>query len=117
MGLIYLGSHTAFEAFVGSFVVLTTLSYLAALIPFLISGRSSVTRGAFFMPGWVGHAVSGVACSYMVVWIIFYCFPYVLPATADNMNYSSLMAGALTVLIGSWWFAVQGRYNGPPVVA
>lgn len=32
MGCIYVGSTTAFNAFVGSFVVLSTLSYLAALL-------------------------------------------------------------------------------------
>ncbi|KAF4636614.1 hypothetical protein G7Y89_g1477 [Cudoniella acicularis] len=41
LGAIYVGSSTAFNAFVGSFVVLSTLSYLAAILPFMFTRRSS----------------------------------------------------------------------------
>ena len=116
MGLIYLGSPTAFEAFVGSFVVLTTLSYLAALLPFLFSGRSSVPPGPFFMKGVVGYAVNAIACAFMTVWLVFYCFPYVYPVTAENMNYSSLISGGLTIIVGVVWLIRKGAYESPPVV-
>ncbi|KAF2112778.1 choline transporter [Lophiotrema nucula] len=116
MGCIYLGSTTAFEAFVGSFVVLTTLSYLAALLPFLLSGRRSVPAGSFFMKGMVGFAVNFIACAFMTVWLVFYCFPYVYPVTAENMNYSCLISGGLTIVIGAVWFLRQGEYESPPVV-
>ncbi|KAH8682127.1 amino acid/polyamine transporter I [Xylariales sp. PMI_506] len=116
MGLIYLGSSVAFDAFVGSFVVLTTLSYLAALLPFLFSKRQSVRAGPFFIKGALGFVINAVSCLFMVVWLVFYCFPYALPVDAEGMNYASLMAGGLTVFIGAWWFCVQGKYKGPHVL-
>ncbi|KAF2497393.1 amino acid transporter [Lophium mytilinum] len=116
MGCIYLGSAIAFEAFVGSFVVLTTLSYLAALLPFLFSGRKSVPPGPFFVRGVAGFVVSGVSCAFMAVWLVFYCFPYVYPVSAQDMNYSCLIAGGLTLLIGVVWVVVRGVYEAPPVV-
>jgi choline transport protein len=116
MGLIYLGSYQAFEAFVGSFVVLTTLSYLAALIPFLCHGRASVAPGPFFIRGPLGFVVNAVSCLFMLVWLVFYCFPYAVPTSVEEMNYSSLMAGGLTILIGLWWFWVEKKYKGPPVI-
>lgn len=113
MGCIYLGSETAFAALTGSFVVLTTLSYLAALLPFLLRGRKSLTPGPFFIHGVAGYIVNATSCLFMMVWIVFYCFPYELPVEAANMNYSSLIAGGLTVIIGIWWLMVQKRYEGP----
>ncbi|KAE8451736.1 hypothetical protein EG329_003193 [Mollisiaceae sp. DMI_Dod_QoI] len=41
LGAIYVGSSTAFNAFVGSFVVLSTLSYLASILPFMLTRRFS----------------------------------------------------------------------------
>ncbi|KAF1995504.1 choline transport protein [Amniculicola lignicola CBS 123094] len=116
MGCIYLGSSTAFEAFVGSFVVLTTFSYLAALLPFPFSGRKSVPAGPFFIKGTLGFAVNIVSCAFMTVWLVFYCFPYIYPVQAENMNYSSLIAGGLTIILVGIWVFVQGVYESPPVV-
>ncbi|KAI0007225.1 putative choline transport protein [Xylariaceae sp. FL0662B] len=116
MGLIYLGSDVAFEAMVGSFVVLTTLSYLAAVLPFALRGRKGLARGPFFIRGPLGFVVSFVSCGFMLVWTVFYCFPYSVPVSAADMNYSSLIVGGLTILVGLWWLHAQSRYKGPPVV-
>jgi hypothetical protein len=82
MGCIFVGSALAFEPFVGSFLVLTTLSYLATLLPFFFSGRRSVPAGPFFVRGIAGFVVSAVSCAFMLVWLVFYCFPYVYTVTA-----------------------------------
>ncbi|KAI1077311.1 putative choline transport protein [Whalleya microplaca] len=116
MGLIYLGSDVAFKAMVGSFIVLTTLSYLAAILPFALRKRRGLAPGPFFLKGALGFVVSFMSCGFMLVWAVFYCFPYELPVDAANMNYSSLIVGALTILVGLWWFWVQSRYQGPPVI-
>ncbi|KAL9018130.1 MAG: hypothetical protein Q9185_004537 [Variospora sp. 1 TL-2023] len=42
LGCIYVGSTTAFSAFVGSFVILSTLSYVTAILPHLLSKRRNV---------------------------------------------------------------------------
>ena len=66
------------------------------------------------MRGWVGFAINGVACAYMLVWFVIYCFPYYLPTDAGSMNYASLIWGGLTLLVAGWWFlGVGGDYEGP----
>lgn len=114
LGCIYIGSTTAFNAFVGSFLLLSTSSYLAALLPHLLTGRKNIEYGPFRLAGWLGFAVNGVACGYMLVWFVIYSFPYSLPATAASMNYACLIWGGLTLLVGLWWL-VQARhgYEGP----
>ena len=114
MGCIYVGSSTAFNAFVGSFVILTTCSYLAAILPHLLSSRAHVSPGPFWMRGLLGYVVHGIACSYMVIFIVIYCFPFSLPVSALSMNYASLITGGLTVFVAAWYLWVGKRgYRGP----
>lgn len=116
MGAIYVGSTEAFNSFVGSFVLLTTTSFLLAIGPHLLSGRKSIKPGPFWM-GRYGFVVNAISCIYIVVFNVIYCFPYALPVKVDEMNYTSVITVGLAVLVAVWWF-VHGRskYVGPQVV-
>jgi choline transport protein len=117
LGCIYIGSQTAFAAFVGVFTILTTLSYLAAILPHTLMRRPYVQPGPFWMPGFVGYLVIGIACAYIIVFNVIDMFPYSLPVDAVHMNYSSLITGGLTVLIGLWYTWKRNRgYVGPHVL-
>lgn len=67
LGAIYVGSATAFNAFVGSFVVMITASYTAAILPHLLTGRKNLVPGPFWMKGLTGYVMNFVACGYMIV--------------------------------------------------
>ena len=109
LGTIYMGSTTAFNSFIASFILLTSASYIAALLPYLFRRSSpGFERGPFYMHGIVGWLVHGWACAYLMVWFVVYCFPYALPTDAQSMNYSVLIWGGLTVLAGIWWL-IDGR--------
>ncbi|GAB7353252.1 hypothetical protein MBLNU459_g3762t1 [Dothideomycetes sp. NU459] len=110
LGLIYIGSSVAFNAFVGSFVVLTTASYLAAILPHLLGGRKNITPGPFWMPRIVANVFGAIACSYMLVFIVIYCFPYSMPVSAQTMNYTCTITGGLTIIITL--FYLKQRNNG-----
>ena len=116
LGCIYIGSSTAFNAFVGSFVVLTCLSYLMAILPHLLSRRSSISPGWFWMHGPTGFIVNGISSVYIICFTVIFCFPFFLPATAGTMNYCSLMVGGLSLFMAAFWFWRQGRYVGPKYV-
>ena len=116
LGCIYVGSKTAFQAFVGSFVVLTTLSYLTAILPHLLSGRKSFAPGWFFMRGPIGFIINIVSCVYIVVFIVIFCFPYSLPVDAALMNYTCLMTGGLTLFVAAFWLWRRKEYAGPQQV-
>ncbi|KAE8155076.1 amino acid/polyamine transporter I [Aspergillus avenaceus] len=114
LGCVYVGSTTAFQALISSFIVLSTLSYAGAILPHVLSGRKSVVLGPFQMSRGVGFAVNILSVVYVAVTVVFFCFPFVLPVTAQNMNYTSVIAVGLMALVGVWW-AVQGQksYQGP----
>ena len=116
MGGIYVGSTAAFNAFIGAFVILSTASFLAALVPHLLSKRSNIKPGVFWMKGWIGFAVNIIACVYMAVFMVIYCFPYTMPVDAEGMNYASLVTGGLSIFVGIWWFIGQKNYVGPVVI-
>lgn len=118
LGAIYVGSTTAFNAFVGSYIVMSSSSYIAAILPNLLTGRKNIeVYGPFHMKGMLGFVVNGIACAYMIVWFVIYCFPYFLPTDAQTMNYASLLWGGFTIFIAIWWFvSARKGYEGPPIV-
>lgn len=113
LGLVYVGSTVAFAAFVGSFIILSTLSYLAAILPHLLSRRSNIEPGWFWMKGAVGYAVNIISCLYIIAFIVIFCFPYGAPFELAFMNWNSLITGGLTLFVILFWFIKQKNYVGP----
>lgn len=112
LACIYVGSTTAFEAFIGSFVQLSSLSYLAAILPHLLTKRSSVKPGHFWM-GRIGFVVNLLASIYIAAFVVIFCFPYIVPTDATSMNYACLITGGLTIFVGAWWLVRMRTYEGP----
>ncbi|KAL4934016.1 putative choline transport protein [Aspergillus undulatus] len=114
LGCIYVGSTTAFQALISSFIVLSTLSYAGAILPHLLSGRSRVIPGPFRMTGIWGFIVNVLAVVYIAVTVVFFCFPFTLPVTVQNMNYTSVITVGLMTIVLAWW-VVRGvrEYQGP----
>ncbi|KAJ5804796.1 uncharacterized protein N7518_001099 [Penicillium psychrosexuale] len=114
LGCIYIGSTTAFQALISSFIVLSSLSYFGAIFPHVLSGRGNMVPGPFYMGQKLGMAVNIVSLMYILVTVIFFCFPLVLPATVENMNYTSVIVVGLMALTASWWvFRGRRQYHGP----
>lgn len=114
LGCIYVGSTTAFQALISSFIVLSSLSYFGAILPHLLSSRRNMVPGPFYMGQKLGTVVNVIALVYIMVTVIFFCFPFVMPATVQNMNYTSVITVGLMALVGLWWL-IRGRreYRGP----
>ncbi|KFY25224.1 hypothetical protein V491_01862 [Pseudogymnoascus sp. VKM F-3775] len=117
MGCIYVGSEAAFNAFVGAYIILSTLSFLCAILPHLLSRRRNVTPGWFWMKGASGFIVNAIACLYIIAFIVIFCIPYAAPFSLDVMNWSSLITGGLSLFVGCFWFWRQSEYIGPQAVA
>lgn len=114
LGCIYIGSTTAFNAFVSSYVLMSSSAYTAAILPHLLTRRRNIHYGVFRMGKAIGYAVNAIASGYMIVWFVFYCLPLSLPVNAQNMNYSCLIWGGLTMLLGIWWLWKGHKgYQGP----
>lgn len=115
LACIYVGSTTAFNAFVGCFVQLSSLSYFAAIFPHILTRRSSFVRGYFWM-GNFGYIINTLSCIYIIAFVVIFCFPFSLPTDAASMNYASLMTGGLTIFVAINWFFRMRSYEGPKFV-
>ncbi|KAH8594553.1 amino acid/polyamine transporter I [Bisporella sp. PMI_857] len=133
LGAVYVGSSTAFNAFIGSSVVLTTLSYLAAILPFVFTQRfkfasfplseaGAVAKGNGMQPGpfqmnhVVGYVVNIVASAYIMVFVVIFCFPFTKHFDAVSMNYASAIMGGMSLMALVWWVVGSEGYVGPQAV-
>ncbi|KAK5684538.1 hypothetical protein LTS10_004408 [Elasticomyces elasticus] len=113
-GAIQIGSATAFTDLVGSFIILTTISYFLAFFPHILSKRQNVPPGPFWMGKW-GFVINGIACTLIVFFNIFFCFPFGYPVDPlALMNWNSVILVGCLVLTTVWWFVHgQRKYPGP----
>ncbi|KAI1103590.1 amino acid transporter [Jackrogersella minutella] len=116
LGAIPLGSSSAFLALTGSFIVLTTVSYIIPFIANMTTGRKHFPPGPFHM-GKFGYVINFTAVLLTVLFIILFCFPYEIPTTVEAMNYNSVVLVGTVSLSALWWFIHASRhYPGPKVM-
>ena len=85
LGLIYLGSSTAFNAFVGVAVMCLGASYAMPVAISLVNGREDM-RDAPFCLGKVGVAVNVVAVLWVLFSILLFSMPAAIPVTRVTMS-------------------------------
>ena len=110
LGLVYLGSTTAFNAILSMAVLGMYMSYVLPIIYMLLYGRGAagLLRGPFQMSRAVGTCVNTVAIIWLIVAMFFSTWPNFYPVTKDNMNYSTVvLAGWL--LVGSIMYLTTCR--------
>ncbi|RGP78393.1 hypothetical protein FLONG3_3529 [Fusarium longipes] len=116
LGLINIGSTTAFNAILSLAVVSLQLSYLVPIV-LLIWRRLCRPETLIWGPwrlGMAGLFINIVACIYLTFTSIFLLFPPYRPVTATNMNYAILVLGAVLLFGCIYWpLKARRRYIGP----
>ncbi|KAK2735552.1 choline transport protein [Colletotrichum kahawae] len=102
-GCLYLASDLAFNSLISTGLLLQYISYSIPVVLALMQGRSRFKHGPFWYPK-LGLLANIIMLAWSVVALIFYCFPYYLPAVADEMNYASPVLAALGIIILGLWF-------------
>lgn len=85
LGLIYLGSSTAFNAFVGVAVMCLGASYALPVAISLVQGRTEVADAPFGL-GQAGVVVNAIAVAWVVFAIVLFSMPAVVPVTQVTMS-------------------------------
>ncbi|RYN36518.1 hypothetical protein AA0119_g4934 [Alternaria tenuissima] len=116
IGLLNIGSTTAFNAIVSLGTVALYISYLMPIVLIFyrrIARPSSLLYGPFRL-GKLGIAINLVSIVYTVYVSIFLLFPPYQPVTAQNMNYAPVVLGGVLILSAVWWF-IKGKneFVGP----
>lgn len=117
IGCVYLGSTTAFNAIIGSCLVLMHVSIAIPIAFLMLRGRHSSSlpqkNGSSGILGW---AFNAGAVGWATVVTIFYCFPFSVPATSGSMNYACAVLAIMAVFGTLTWFIYANKhYEGPQV--
>jgi choline transport protein len=92
IGCIYLGSTSAFNAFVGTGLILQHVTYAIPAALLMFRKRSSVwllPNRSFRLPSIIGWFANTITVLFAIFVLIFYCFPVAMPITGSNMSESS----------------------------
>ncbi|KAA8904970.1 amino acid/polyamine transporter I [Sphaerosporella brunnea] len=107
LGLLYIGSTTAFNSMVAACIVLLYISYAIPVVLLLIKGRTNIQPGPFWL-GPFGHFCNYVLLAWTLFTLIMYSFPYTKPVTTGTMNYVSVVYAVTFAIIGLYW-VVRGK--------
>lgn len=124
LGLIYLGSSTAFNAVLSMAILGMYASYFSPIFFMLIYGRRSSAQvvrglgaGMFNLGSRWGPVVNVIALSWLILAMVFSTFPTVEPVTPDNMNYCVVVTMGWMFIGGIYYYLLGGkrRFTGPVV--
>ena len=115
LGLIYLGSSAAFNAFTGVATICLSASYGLPVFVLLLRGRYLVKNAPFHL-GHFGYVINSITVLWILLAIVIFTMPTAIPVTPSSMNYASVLFvffAGVSVL----WYAVWGRkhFTGPRV--
>ncbi|PBK71303.1 amino acid transporter [Armillaria solidipes] len=126
LGLIYLGSTAAFNAFVGVAVMCLQASYSMPVLISLVNGRDNVKDSPYSLGRW-GWAINSIAVLWTMFEMVLFSMPAVVPVTRVSMNYASVVFVGFATISAVWYIiskfvpsvgvSTYGRfyYTGPPI--
>lgn len=88
LGLINLGSSSAFTAFVSVGVIALAISYAMPIMLSLMHGRREVSSARWRLPGLVGYTVNVIAVAWIAFELVLFSMPTALPVSSTSMNYA-----------------------------
>lgn len=113
LGLINIGSSSAFVAFISVGVQALALSYGIPIFISLLTRRKEVNRAKWTMCRLLGPVVNGIALLWIAFELVLFSMPTALPVTAVSMNYSSVVLVGFG-LIAAVWYGVHSRKGEEP---
>ncbi|BCS17480.1 putative amino acid permease [Aspergillus puulaauensis] len=118
LGLINLGSSSAFTAFLSSSVIALATTYAIPIsISLFYDRRAQVSKARWNCGNVLGSVLNLLALAWIAFELVIFSMPTVLPVTAVSMNYASVVFAGLTVLAAVWYIVYARKvYVGPPSV-
>ena len=116
-GLIYIGSTTAFNSFINMATLALNVSYAIPQAIVLLRGRENALPKypyPFRLGKYVGPACNLFSFFWMLLMVVFACFPTQVPTTPSSMNYVSVVICGLVLLIYLTWLGGKRKtFTGP----
>ncbi|EUC27995.1 hypothetical protein COCCADRAFT_9547 [Bipolaris zeicola 26-R-13] len=117
IGCIYLGSTSAFNAFIGTGLILQHVTYAFPVVLLMMRKRSPKwlpSTRSFKVPAVLGWAANLITVGFAILVLVFYNFPTVIPVTGTSMNYASAVIGVMAIFTAANWFGhARKHFHGP----
>ncbi|CAH0058165.1 unnamed protein product, partial [Clonostachys solani] len=116
--MIYIWNTTAFYGIMAGVLVAFQLSYVLpiGLYIFYWAWKKDTVKGPFDL-GKASFPCHVLAFFFGCFMFLFMSFPVMQPVTAQNMNYASVLVGAVLVIsLISWFFYGRKHYQGPMAI-
>lgn len=98
LGLINLGSSSAFTAFASTGVIALAASYAIPIAISLFTRRTYVRQAQWRLPNAIGYVFNIVTVLWVTFQLVLFSMPAALPVTAVSMNYASVVFVGFLVL-------------------
>lgn len=108
LGLINLGSSSAFLAFVSVGVISLAVSYAIPITISMWHRRQEVNSARWTMGATIGWPVNVIAVLWIAFETVLFSMPQLLPVTEVSMNYAIVVFVGFMVLSAAW-YAVYAR--------
>ncbi|KAL9026261.1 MAG: hypothetical protein Q9196_005043 [Gyalolechia fulgens] len=112
LGLINLGSTSAFTAFVSVGVQALQVSYGIPIALSLFHKRTQVSQARWKLPSIVGIVSNVVALCWIVFEVVLFSMPTALPVDQTTMNYASVVLMGF-MAIAAAWYIIYARKERP----
>lgn len=114
LGLINLGSTSAFTAFVSVGVIALAVSYAMPIGISLYYKRSEVRKAKWSCGPLLGLVSNIVALVWIAFELVIFSMPTVLPVTPVSMNYASVVFIGFLIICAVWYFLYGKKSKSPP---
>lgn len=114
LGLINLGSSSAFLAFVSVGVIALAVSYGIPISISLFHRRKDVNYARWTMGKTLGWIVNVIALLWIMFEVVLFSMPTVLPVTEGSMNYAVVVFFGF-MAISAVWYAIHARKGRIPI--
>jgi amino acid transporter len=109
LGLINLGSTSAFTAFVSVSVFALAVTYAIPIsLSLFVDRRAEVKKAPWHCGRALGTTVNIISLAWIAFQLVLFSMPSVLPVTPVSMNYASVVFVGLTVM-ASVWYIIHAR--------
>ncbi|KAJ6131054.1 hypothetical protein N7523_001514 [Penicillium sp. IBT 18751x] len=108
LGLINLGSSSAFTAFVSVGVIALAVAYAIPISLSLFYGRAEVKHAPWNCGRLIGTIANVIALAWIAFELVLFSMPTALPVTPVSMNYASVVFVGFMAISGIW-FLIYAR--------
>ncbi|KAJ4141663.1 hypothetical protein NW768_000879 [Fusarium equiseti] len=115
LGLIYLGSSSAFNAFIAVGVIGLAASYGIPILLSMLTHRAGVNTAPWTFGKHFGWVINVLALAWICFEMVLFTMPVAIPVNPVTMNYAVVVFFGF-MAISAVWYVVHARhvYKGPP---